>query len=166
MARTLLALLVPEADPVVASFLDQHDPSARRGLGAHITLVYPFIESELLTDAALARLRDTVADVPAPMFRLLEVRTFPAAVELVKGFAGSGKPIAVICHGGWVLIEAGVVGDRTLTSWPSLQTDYRNAGATWVDEEVVVDSGAFTLVSSRKPDDLPAFNRELLAALQ
>lgn len=82
MARTLLALLVPEADPVVASFRDQHDPSARRGLGAHITLVYPFIESELLTDAALARLRDTVADVPAPMFRLLEVRTFPAVVWL------------------------------------------------------------------------------------
>jgi protease I len=95
-----------------------------------------------------------------------QVRTFPDAVELVKGFANAGKPIAVICHGGWVLIEAGVVDGRTLTSWPSLQTDYRNAGATWVDEEVVVDPGAFTFVSSRKPDDLPAFNRELLAALQ
>jgi protease I len=93
-------------------------------------------------------------------------RTFPAAVALVKAFADTGKPIAVICHGGWVLIEAGVVDGRTLTSWPSLQTDYRNAGATWVDEEVVVDQGGFTLVSSRKPDDLPAFNRELLAALQ
>ncbi|WP_295126751.1 type 1 glutamine amidotransferase domain-containing protein [uncultured Leifsonia sp.] len=95
-----------------------------------------------------------------------QVRTFPDAVELVKGFASAGKPIAVICHGGWVLIEAGVVDGRTLTSWPSLQTDYRNGGATWVDEEVVVDPGAFTIVSSRKPDDLPAFNRELLAALQ
>ncbi|MBO1739746.1 type 1 glutamine amidotransferase domain-containing protein [Leifsonia sp. TF02-11] len=94
-----------------------------------------------------------------------QVRTFPDAVALVKGFAEAGKPIAVICHGGWVLIEAGVVGGRTLTSWPSLQTDYRNAGATWVDEEVVVDSGAFTVISSRKPDDLPAFNREVLAAL-
>jgi protease I len=94
-----------------------------------------------------------------------EVRTIPAAVELVKAFADAGKPIAVICHGGWVLIEAGVVDGRTLTSWPSLQTDYRNAGATWVDEEVRVDPGAFTLVSSRKPDDLPAFNREVLAAL-
>lgn len=93
-----------------------------------------------------------------------QVRTFPAAVELVKQFAAAGKPIAVICHGGWVLVEAGVVDGRTLTSWPSLQTDYRNAGATWVDEEVVVDDGAFTLVSSRKPDDLPAFNRALVEA--
>ncbi|UAJ80015.1 type 1 glutamine amidotransferase [Leifsonia sp. ZF2019] len=94
-----------------------------------------------------------------------QVRTFPGAVELVKQFAAAGKPIAVICHGGWVLVEAGVVDGRRLTSWPSLQTDYRNAGATWVDEEVVVDDGPFTLVSSRKPDDLPAFNRELVAAL-
>jgi protease I len=94
-----------------------------------------------------------------------QVRTFPEAVQLVKAFASAGKPIGVICHGGWVLIEADVVGGRRLTSWPSLQTDYRNAGATWVDEEVVVDDGSFTLVSSRKPDDLPAFNREFVAAL-
>lgn len=94
-----------------------------------------------------------------------QVRTLPGAVELVKDFAAAGKPVAVICHGGWVLIEAGVVGGRTLTSWPSLQTDYRNAGATWEDREVVVDRGPFTLISSRKPADLPAFNRELLAAL-
>ncbi|WP_285114456.1 type 1 glutamine amidotransferase domain-containing protein [Leifsonia sp. fls2-241-R2A-40a] len=95
-----------------------------------------------------------------------QVRTFPEAVSLVKAFADAGKPIAVICHGGWVLVEAGVVDGRTLTSWPSLKTDYRNAGATWVDEEVVVDDGPFTLVSSRKPDDLPAFNRELLKAFE
>jgi protease I len=95
-----------------------------------------------------------------------QVRTFPEAVSQVKGFADAGKPIAVICHGGWVLIEAGVVGGRTLTSWPSLQTDYRNAGATWVDEQVVVDDGPFTLVSSRKPDDLDAFNRELVKAFE
>lgn len=94
-----------------------------------------------------------------------QVRTFPSAVSFVKAFADAGKPIAVICHGGWVLIEADVVSDRTLTSWPSLQTDYRNAGATWVDQEVVVDAGGFPLISSRKPDDLPAFNRELLNAL-
>jgi protease I len=93
-----------------------------------------------------------------------QVRTFPEAVSLVKAFADAGKPIAVICHGGWVLVEADVVRGRTLTSWPSLQTDYRNAGATWQDEEVVVDDGPFTLVSSRKPDDLPAFNRELVKA--
>ncbi|WP_025155985.1 type 1 glutamine amidotransferase domain-containing protein [Leifsonia aquatica] len=94
-----------------------------------------------------------------------QVRTFPGAVALVQAFAAAGKPIAVICHGGWVLVEAGVVDGRRITSWPSLQTDYRNAGATWVDEEVVVDDGSFPLISSRKPDDLPAFNRELLAAL-
>lgn len=93
------------------------------------------------------------------------VRSQPDAVALVAAFASAGKPIGVICHGGWVLIEAGVVGDRTLTSWPSLQTDYRNAGATWVDEEVVVNDGPFTLVSSRKPDDLPAFNREFVAVV-
>ena len=94
------------------------------------------------------------------------VRMQPNAVRLVKAFAAAGKPIAVICHGGWVLIEAGVVNGRQLTSWPSLQTDYRNAGAEWVDEEVVVDHGAFPLISSRKPDDLPAFNRELINALE
>ena len=76
------------------------------------------------------------------------------AVEFVRGFFESRKPVAVICHGPWTLIEADVVQDRRLTSWPSLQTDLRNAGAQWVDEEVVVDNGS---VSSRKPDDLPAF---------
>jgi deglycase len=76
------------------------------------------------------------------------------AVGLVRDFFESGKPIGVICHGPWTLVEAGVVKGRTITSWPSLQTDIRNAGGNWVDEEVVVDEG---LVSSRKPDDLPAF---------
>lgn len=76
------------------------------------------------------------------------------AVAFIGSFVRSDKPVAVICHGPWTLIEAGVVDGRTLTSWPSLQTDLRNAGATWVDKEVVVDG---TLVSSRNPDDLPAF---------
>jgi deglycase len=93
------------------------------------------------------------------------VRTQPDAVRLVEAFARAGKPIAAICHGGWVLIEAGVVNGRRVTSWPSLQTDFRNAGAEWVDEEVVVDHGAFPLITSRKPDDLPAFCRELLETL-
>jgi protease I len=85
------------------------------------------------------------------------------AVEFVAGFAESGKPIAAICHGPWTLVEAGVVKGRTLTSWPSLQTDIRNAGGTWVDEEVqVCTAGPNTLVSSRKPDDLKAFNAELV----
>lgn len=92
-----------------------------------------------------------------------QVRMDQAAVTLVKGFFESGKPVAVICHGGWVLVEAGVVRDRTLTSWPSMQTDYRNAGATWQDEELVVcTAGPNTLISSRKPDDLPAFNRAIV----
>jgi protease I len=94
------------------------------------------------------------------------LRTQPNAVRLVGAFAAAGKPIAVICHGGWVLIEAGVLGGRQLTSWPSLQTDYRNAGAHWVDEEVVVDNSGFPLISSRKPDDLPAFCRELINAVE
>ena len=76
------------------------------------------------------------------------------AVRFVKSFFETGKPVGVICHGPWALVEAGVVKGRKITSWPSLQTDIRNAGGNWVDEEVVVDAG---LVSSRKPDDLPAF---------
>jgi protease I len=82
------------------------------------------------------------------------LRTDDDAVGFVRDFARSGKPIGVICHGPWTLVEAGVLEGRTITSWPSLQTDIRNAGGNWVDEEVHVDNG---LVSSRKPDDLPAF---------
>jgi protease I len=82
------------------------------------------------------------------------LRTHEDAVAFVRSFFEQGKPVAAICHAPWTLIEAGVVDGRTVTSWPSLQTDLRNAGAEWVDEEVHVDSG---LVTSRKPDDLPAF---------
>jgi protease I len=85
------------------------------------------------------------------------------AVDFVRSFFESGRPVAAICHAPWSLVEAGVVEGRTLTSWPSLQTDLRNAGATWVDEEVVVDGN---LVTSRKPDDLAAFNREALALFE
>jgi protease I len=81
------------------------------------------------------------------------------AVEFVRAFAEAGKPMAVICHGPWVLVEAGVVRGRKLTSWPTLQTDIRNAGGEWVVEEVVVDGG---LVTSRKPDDIPAFNKKMI----
>jgi protease I len=76
------------------------------------------------------------------------------AVRFVRAFIDQGKPVAAICHGAWTLVEADVVRGRTLTSWPSLRTDIRNAGGTWVDEQVVTDA---TLVTSRKPDDLPAF---------
>ena len=82
------------------------------------------------------------------------LRMNPAAIDFVRDFCEQSKPIAAICHAPWLLIEADVVEGRTLTSWPSLRTDLMNAGATWVDEEVVVDHG---LVTSRKPDDIPAF---------
>jgi protease I len=87
------------------------------------------------------------------------LRTLPKAVAFVKAFFDEDKPVAAICHAPWILIEADVVDGRTLTSWPSLQTDARNAGADWVDREVVVDGN---LVTSRKPDDIPAFNEKML----
>jgi protease I len=86
------------------------------------------------------------------------LRTDENAVAFVRSFFEAGKPVAAICHAPWTLVEADVVKGRTLTSWPSLETDIKNAGGTWVDEEVHVDSG---LVTSRKPDDLPAFNEKL-----
>jgi len=82
------------------------------------------------------------------------LRMHDSAVGFVRSFVDAGKPVAVICHGPWTLVEADAVRGRTITSWPSLETDIRNAGGNWVDEEVVVDDG---LISSRKPDDLPAF---------
>src|ERR671917_468023 len=84
------------------------------------------------------------------------------AVALVRDFVESGKPVAAICHAAWTLVEADVVRGRRLTSWPSLQTDVRNAGGEWVDEQVVVDGN---LITSRKPDDIPAFNACLLEAV-
>jgi len=87
------------------------------------------------------------------------LRVNPAAVSFVKAFADQGKPIAAICHGPWTLVEAGAVKGRSLTSWPSLQTDIRNAGGTWLDQEVVTDQG---LVTSRKPADIPAFNAKMI----
>lgn len=88
-----------------------------------------------------------------------KLRLDPRAVELVRDFAEMDKPIAAICHAPWLLVEAGVVKGRQLTSWPSLKTDITNAGGEWVDQEVVVDQ---KLVTSRKPADLPAFNRQMV----
>jgi protease I len=85
------------------------------------------------------------------------------AVQFVREFAATERPVAAICHGPWTLVEAGVVKGRAFTSWPSLKTDLKNAGATWVDEEVVV-SGHF--ISSRKPDDIPAFTKTLIGMLE
>ena len=91
-----------------------------------------------------------------------QLRTDTDAVQFVRSFFEEGKPVGAICHGPWTLINADVVDGRTLTSWPSLQSDLRNAGAEWVDEEVHVDEG---LVTSRKPDDLPAFNAKIVEEL-
>lgn len=88
------------------------------------------------------------------------LRTDAGAVQFVREFMLSDRPVAAICHGPWLLVEAGAVGGRTLTSWPSLATDIRNAGGEWVDEEVVVDQN---LITSRNPDDLPAFCETLVA---
>jgi protease I len=88
-----------------------------------------------------------------------KLRLEPKAVAFVSDFFNSGKPIGAICHGPWMLVEAGVVKNRTVTSWPSLRTDIRNAGGHWVDEQVITDHN---LTTSRKPDDLPAFNERLI----
>lgn len=88
-----------------------------------------------------------------------QLRLLPRAVEFVRSFFEAGKPVAAICHAPWTLIEAGVVNERSITSWPSLKTDLLNAGAKWVDQEVVTDNG---LVTSRKPGDIPAFNRKMI----
>ncbi len=90
------------------------------------------------------------------------LRMDPAAVNFVKQFVSSGKPTAAICHGPWTLIETGALKGKTVTSWPSLKTDIKNAGANWVDQEVVTD-GQF--IFSRKPDDIPAFNRAIIDAI-
>ena len=88
-----------------------------------------------------------------------KLRIEPQAIEFIRQFVNSGKPVGAICHGPWTLIDAGAVRGRRLTSYPSIKTDLINAGANWVDEEVVVDNG---IVTSRKPADLPAFNRKLI----
>jgi protease I len=88
-----------------------------------------------------------------------QLRTKPEAVEFVKSFVQDHKPVAAICHGPWLLAEAGVIRGRNLTSWPSLRTDLRNAGANWVDQAVVEDDG---LVTSRKPEDIPQFNAKMI----
>jgi protease I len=113
-------------------------------------------------DAALESAKPNAYDallLPGGVLNPDHLRTIPKAVEFVKSFFQEQKPVAAICHGPWLLAEAGVVRGRTLTSWPSLKTDLSNAGAKWVDEPVVADNG---LVTSRKPDDIPAFNRKMI----
>ena len=97
--------------------------------------------------------------IPGGLMNPDELRSTEAALEFVRHFFNTGKPVAAICHAPWVLIDSGVVQGRRLTSWPAIQTDVRNAGGHWVNEEVVVDGG---LVTSRKPDDIPAFNEAMI----
>jgi len=97
--------------------------------------------------------------IPGGLMNPDQLRSTPEALDFTRHFFNEGKPVAAICHGPWVLIDAGVVRGRTLTSWPAIKTDVRNAGGKWVNEEVVVDNG---LVTSRKPDDIPAFNEKMI----
>lgn len=92
-----------------------------------------------------------------------QLRTFPEALRFVRDMDDDGKPVFVICHGGWILVSAGLVDGRTMTSWPTLRDDIINAGGDWIDNEAVVDGN---WVSSRKPDDIPAFNQKMLDLLQ
>jgi protease I len=113
---------------------------------------------DAVTDSADAGDFDALV-LPGGVVNADHLRMDEHAVAFARDFFAQGKPVGVICHGAWTLIEAGVVDGRRMTSYPSLRTDLRNAGANWVDEEVVVDAG---LVSSRTPDDLPAFNAKVV----
>jgi protease I len=139
------------------------------GAGAAATLVSP-AEDEVrgknghtqTVDLMAARAEASGFDaliLPGGVVNADHLRMDEASIAFAKDFFAQHKPVGVICHGAWILIEAGVVDGRTMTSYPSLRTDLLNAGAEWVDEEVVVDAG---LVSSRTPDDLPAFNEKVV----
>ncbi|MFF5989822.1 type 1 glutamine amidotransferase domain-containing protein [Prauserella flavalba] len=123
----------------------------------HLDKADTFTVDKAVTDASVDDYDGLV--LPGGVANPDQLRTSPDTVRFVREFFSKQKPVAVICHGPWTLIEADVVRGRRITSWPSLQTDLRNAGAEWVDEEVVVDQG---LVSSRKPDDLPSFCDKLV----
>lgn len=151
-------------------FLEQH--------GAQVTLVSPKKTGEdiqgfnHMTPGDKFKVEKNVGEAKADDYDALVMpggvanpdmlRLSPEAIDFIRAFADADKPIAAICHGPWTLIDAGVAKSKHMTSWPSLQTDLRNAGAEWTDEEVVVDG---RLITSRKPDDLPKFNDALLKEL-
>jgi protease I len=117
---------------------------------------------EIPVDVPLEQARADQYDallLPGGVMNPDKLRRNQQALDFVRAFFEAGKPVAAICHAPWTLIDAGVVSGRTLTSYPSLQTDLKNAGANWVDSEVIVDNG---LITSRKPDDIPAFNHKML----
>jgi protease I len=117
---------------------------------------------DLSFDEAVAENYDAVL-LPGGVINGDQMRVIPKAQQFVRQIDGAGKPVFVICHGGWVLVSAGLVKGRTMTSWPTLQDDIRNAGGNWLDQEAVVDGN---WVSSRKPDDIPAFNEKMLSLLR
>jgi len=162
---------------LVADFFEQVEMTkpreALREAGAKVTIVSPNsgqiqgmnhadkgdkFDVDLTLDEAKAEDYDALV-IPGGTMNPDTLRSTDAALEFTRHFFQALKPVAAICHGPWVLVDAGVARDRTMTSWPAIQTDLKNAGATWVDEEVVVDNG---LVTSRKPDDIPAFNRKII----
>lgn len=130
----------------------------------HLTAADTFEATVAVADAEVGDYDALV--LPGGVANPDQLRMDDRAVRFVASFVEAGKPVAAICHAPWTLVEAGVVRDRTLTSWPSLQTDIANAGGTWVDEEVVVcDQGPNVLITSRNPDDLPAFDKALVEVL-
>lgn len=160
--------------------IEYTDPrDGMQALGARTTLVSPKAKGDTVqgynhltpserfrveVPAAEARVEDYDALViPGGVANPDRMRMSESAVHFVRRFAESGKPLAAICHAPWMLVEADLVDGRRLTSWPSLETDIRNAGGDWVDQEVVVDGN---IITSRGPDDLPAFRRALQHALE
>jgi protease I len=133
-------------------------PQARKVKGWNFTEWGDEVAVDRQLDTANADDYDALL-LPGGVMNPDHLRMNAAAVQFVKAFVDGGKPIAAICHAPWTLIETGATRGRKMTSWPSLKTDLRNSGANWVDEEVVVDNG---LVTSRKPDDIPAFNRKMI----
>jgi protease I len=118
---------------------------------------------EFTVDVALDRAQPQNYDallLPGGVINPDKLRMIPQAVDFARAFFDAGKPVAAICHGPWTIIEAGAARGRRIASWPSLKTDLRNAGAEWMDQEAVVHGN---LVTSRKPDDIPAFDREMIA---
>ena len=165
-----VAILVEEGFEQVELLEPRH---ALDEAGAKTSIVSPRGESvrawkltewgaTLPVDVQLDRARPRDFDallLPGGVMNPDALRTQPMAIEFIKAFFDEGKPVAAICHGPWTIIEAGAARGRRIASWPSLKTDLRNAGAEWVDQEVVTDGN---LVSSRMPDDIPAFNREMI----
>lgn len=162
---------------LVADFFEQVEMTKPRDAlkesGAEVTIVSPKsgqihgmnhadkgdkFDVDLALDEAKAEDYDALV-IPGGMMNPDTLRSTDAALEFTRHFFQAQKPVAAICHGPWVLVDAGFARGRTMTSWPAIQTDLKNAGATWVDEEVMVDNG---LVTSRKPDDIPAFNRKMI----